>query len=165
MKSMSSSKKAYTLAEARRKMEYFCSYQERCHQEVREKLRGMRMIPEAVDRITVHLIQNDFLNEERFAMQYALGKFHTKKWGRNRIAFELRKREISKYNIKKALQQLEDKEYAATFETLSLKKWQQLSAESSSEKKKRKLYDYLTYRGWESDLIYPRINELARNNK
>lgn len=69
--------KAYTLTEAKRALENYCAYQERAHSEVVEKLRGMRMIPEAIDAVVDHLIQEDFLNEERFARAYVICKHHT----------------------------------------------------------------------------------------
>ena len=73
--------KAYSLEEAKRKLESYCAYQERCHKDVVEKLRGMKMIPEAIDQIATHLIQENYLNEERFARSFARGKFNIKKWG------------------------------------------------------------------------------------
>ena len=78
-------KPTYTLSEASRKLEYYCTYQDRCHQEVSMKLRQMNMIPEAIDHIMGHLIKQDYLNEERFARNYARGKFNNKHWGRIRI--------------------------------------------------------------------------------
>ena len=83
--------KSYTLEEARKKLEYYCTYQERCHQEVTRKLREMKMIPEAIDQIIVHLIKENFLNETRFAQSFARGKFRIKKWGKQRISNELKK--------------------------------------------------------------------------
>ena len=72
--------KTYTVDEAKAKMEYYCGYQERCHKEVRDKLTQMKMIPEAIDLILVHLIECNYLNEQRFAEQFTLGKFRIKKW-------------------------------------------------------------------------------------
>ena len=84
-------KKSYTLEEATRRLERYCAYQERCHQEVVQKLKELGMIPEAIDQIVVHLIGEGFLNEGRFAMAFAWGKFNQKYWGRNRIERELAK--------------------------------------------------------------------------
>ena len=113
---------SYTVEEASRKMERFCAYQERCHQEVLKKLREMRMIPEAIDHIMGHLISFDFLNEERFARSYARGKFRMKNWGRVRITHELKKREISPYVIRLALEELQEPEYSKALEGLAKKK-------------------------------------------
>ena len=141
-------------------MERYCTYQERCHKEVHEKLYEMRMIPAAVDQIIHHLIQNNFLNETRFAQAFARGKFRAKKWGRNRIVKELKLREISKFNIQIALDEIPADEYYKTFEALAEKRMRQLASEKNLQKKRKKLADYLFYRGWESELVYGKVNEL-----
>ncbi|MGK0127682.1 MAG: regulatory protein, partial [Candidatus Azotimanducaceae bacterium] len=84
------SQKSYTLEEAKRALERYCVYQDRCHKEVISKLYDCNMIPETHDIIIVHLIQHDFLNEERFSKSYARGKFRIKKWGKVRIVRELK---------------------------------------------------------------------------
>lgn len=151
--------KTYTVEEAKSKLEAFCAYQERCHKEVVAKLKQMRMIPIAVDAVVVHLIENGFLNEERFAKSFARGKFRYKNWGKNRIKNELRLREISSYNIKMALQEIDDDQYVATFHKLAEKKYAEIS-EKNKFKAQKKLADYLLYRGWESHWVYEKINEL-----
>ena len=91
--------KVFTVEEAKKKLEYYCSYQERCHDEVVTKLKSLGMIPQAIDHIIVHLIEHNFLNEERFACSFARGKHQIKHWGKIRITNELKFRSISKYNI------------------------------------------------------------------
>ncbi|NAS12613.1 regulatory protein RecX [Poritiphilus flavus] len=140
-------------------MERYCAYQERCHKEVRSKLTDMRMIPEAIDQIIAHLIQANFLNEERFARAFTRGKFNQKSWGRKRIVGELRLREISKYNIQKALTELNEEAYQAKLTELAQNKLDRIS-EKNTLKRKRKLADYLLYRGWEKHLVYEKIQEL-----
>ena len=153
--------KTYTVDEAKRRLERYCAYQERCHKEVQQKLYEMRMIPLAIDEIIDHLLRHNFLNETRFAQAFARGKFRTKKWGRNRIVNELKMRQISKFNIKIALKEIPDSEYIKTFEALAEKRLQQLSSEKNLQKKRKKLADYLFYRGWESELVYEKVNELS----
>lgn len=153
------SHKAYSLTEATKKLERYCAYQERCHKEVVEKLKGMRMIPEAIDQITTHLIQENFLNEERFSKSYARGKFTIKKWGKNRIVNELKLRQVSKFNIKSALAEINEEDYHRTLDELAKKRLTQIS-ETNVQKKKKKLADYLLYRGWESNLVYEKLKEL-----
>ncbi len=152
--------KTYTVEEAKRRIERYCVYQERCHKEVRQKLYEMRMIPIAIDEIIDHLLQHNFLNETRFSQAFARGKFRTKKWGRNRIVNELKLRQISKFNIKIALKEIPDSDYYKTFEALADKRLQQLASETNLHKKRKKLADYLFYRGWESELVYAKINEI-----
>lgn len=155
------SKKTYTVQEATRKLEHYCAYQERCHQEVRQKLVGMFMIPEAIDVIIVHLLEHNFLNEERFSKTYVRGKFKHKAWGRNRLAYELKKKDISKFNINIALLTITEEEYADYFNYLTEKRVA-LIKESNVYKKRKKFIDYFLYRGWESFLVYDKANELIK---
>ena len=152
--------RAYSIEEAKRKLEGYCAYQDRCHKEVAAKLREMRRIPEAIDQIVVHLIQENFLNEERFAQSFARGKFSIKKWGRNRIVSELKQRNISKYNIATALKEIDPEDYLKTLDALAEKRLAQIT-ERNPQKRKKKLADYLLYRGWESHLVYEKLKELV----
>lgn len=122
----------------------------------------MRMIPEARDQIIYHLLQHNFLNETRFSQAFARGKFRTKKWGKNRIVNELKLRNISTYNIKLALKEILEAEYLETFDKLSEKRLSQLVSEENIQKKRKKLADYLLYRGWESHLVYDKVNQLIK---
>lgn len=119
------------------------------------------MIPEAIDQIIAHLIQENYLNEERFAKSYARGKFNIKKWGRNRITNELKQRNITQYNINLALKEIDDGVYLETLDALANKRLEAIK-ETNVQKRKRKLADYLLYRGWESHLVYGKIQELFR---
>ncbi|MBT8305174.1 MAG: RecX family transcriptional regulator [Bacteroidia bacterium] len=121
----------------------------------------MNMIPEARNLIILHLMENNFLNEERFAKTYVRGKFRIKNWGRRRLTLELRKKGISKVNINLALKEIEESVYIEVFKDLSEKKAKSL-CESNRSKKKKKLHDYLIYRGWEPHLVYDRVNELIK---
>ena len=154
-------RKTYSIDEALLKLQKYCSYQERCHQEVQQKLKGMHMIPEAVDHIIVELIQNNFLNEERFAKTFVRGKFRIKKWGKHRLTLELKKRNVSKNNINQALSEIDEQEYIEVFHALAEKRCNSLF-ETNKLKKKKKLIDYLFYRGWESHLVYEKANELIK---
>lgn len=153
--------KTYSVDEAQKKLENYCAYQERCHKDVTDKLKNMRMIPEAIDQIIVHLIQNNYLNEERFAKAFARGKFRIKKWGRNRIIRELKFRQISPYAIKSGLAEIDLDDYYQTLHELTEKRISQVK-EINVYKKKKKIADYLLYRGWESNLVYEKINDLIK---
>ena len=152
-------KRTYTVDEAKKKLEYYCAYQERCHKEVKQKLQKMNMIPEAIDVIIVHLIKHNFLNEERFTKAFVRGKFNIKKWGKYRLTLELKKKDISKANINQAINEIEDENYYKTFNDLAEKHFLTLT-DKNKFKKKKKLVDYLLYRGWESHLVYEKASEL-----
>ena len=156
------SSKTYTVAEAQSRLEHYCAYQERCHKEVEQKLREMKMIPEAVEIIIGHLLQHNFLNESRFSQAFARGKFNHKKWGKRRIISELKFRNISEYNIKLALKEISEADYISTFHTLAEKRFDQLASEQNLQKKRKKFSDYLLYRGWESHFIYEKSRELIK---
>ena len=154
-------KKTYTLQEATKKLEHYCAYQERCHQEVKQKLVSMHMIPEAIDVIMIHLLEHNFLNEERFAKAYVRGKFKIKAWGRRRLAFQLKQKDVSKFNINQALEEISDEEYIGVFNDLTEKVAHTIK-ETNKLKKKKKFVDYFLYRGWESHLVYEKANELIK---
>ena len=120
----------------------------------------MGMIPLAINEIIGHLIQKNYLDEERFAKSFARGKFKTKKWGKKRIVNELKQRDITKYNINIALKEIDEQEYLKTLDNLAKKRLRQIS-ETNIQKRKRKLADYLLYRGWESHLVYGKLQELV----
>lgn len=153
--------KTYTVEEAKTKLESYCAYQERCHKEVQKKLKELRMIPEAVDQIIQHLIQENYLNETRFAQAFARGKFKNKSWGKNRITRELKLREISSFNIKIALKEITEHDYLSSFEALVEKRLTQLNSEKNLQKKKKKLVDYLFYRGWEPHLVWEKVANIT----
>ncbi|MEM8848016.1 MAG: regulatory protein RecX [Bacteroidota bacterium] len=151
----------FSVQEAQKKMERYCAYQERCHKEVEKKLKEMRMIPEAIDSIMGHLIQENYLNEERFARSFARGKFNIKKWGKNRIKNELKQRDISRFNVQLALKEIDEQDYSLTLDVLAKKRLAQIT-ETNIAKKRKKLSDYLLYRGWESQLVYEKVMELTK---
>lgn len=143
--------------EARLKIKNYCAYQERCHQEVIEKLYAMGLSSNTVDELTVELIRDNFLNEERFAKLFCRSKFNQKQWGRVRIEQALRAKDISDINIRTALKEIEEgyrQAFEALFDKLALE-----IKESDAEKKRQKLINQLLYRGWESHLIYERLSQ------
>ena len=156
---MNQKTKGYTVQEATKKIESYCAYQDRCHKEVVSKLKDMGMIPLAIDTIIAQLIEDRFLNEERFAKSFARGKFNIKKWGKNRIVRELKFRDISKYNITTALKEIEPEVYLTTLDNLAKKRLDQIT-DTNTQKRRKKLADYLLYRGWESHLVYEKLKEL-----
>ena len=150
---------SHSVIEALQIAKRYCAYQERCHQEVTKKLKSLNMIPEAIDHIIVKLIEEDFLNESRFAKTFVRGKFRIKHWGRNRLKAELRKKELSKFTINEAINEIDEAEYMDVFNTLAEKRLQAIK-DSNVMVRKRKLADYLLYRGWESQLVYDKVREL-----
>ena len=151
----------FTIKEATHKLEHYCAYQDRCHEEVVQKLRTMKMDADEIDRIIVQLITDNFLNEERFACSYARGKHLIKHWGKIRITNELKFRKISATLIKIALKEINDSDYFGMFDELADKHWETIS-QRNVMKKRKKFCDYFLRKGWENELIYQKVKELER---
>lgn len=146
---------------ARQRIENWCAYQERAQQETRNKLYEYGLHEADVEQIISELIGENFLNEERFAIAFAGGKFRIKKWGKIKIKLELRQRKVSDYCINKALKQIPDKDYFSTLETIILQK-SKLVKESNKIKKHYKLLQYASSRGYEKDLIVEVLKEIEK---
>lgn len=156
---MKENQKSYSVKEATVKLMQYCAYRDRCHKEVEEKLTDMRMIPAAKEQIIIQLMQEDFLNEERFARSFVRGKFRIKKWGKIKITQELKFKEVSAPIIKLGLTEIDQQKYIGTLYDIAEKKLTQLK-EPNPYKKKRKLIEFLLRRGYESALVYDVANEL-----
>jgi regulatory protein len=150
-------KKSFTVDELQKKMEYYCVYQDRCHQEVERKMTEYQLIPEAKEKILLHLMQHNFLNEERFSRSFARGKFRIKNWGKQRIVRELKNKNISNYNIKSALKEINEDEYLQTIYRITENRNNSIT-EKNIYKRKKKLQDFLLRKGYEYDLIFKIVN-------
>jgi len=145
--------------EIRTKMEYYCAYQERCYKEVEEKLYSFSRNQSEKDEILTYLIENNFINEERFAQSFVRGKHNYKLWGKNRIVNELKFRNISSRNIQTALKEIPENVYIENFHKLAEKNWESITA-PKGPKKNKKFVDFLLRKGYETNLIYEKLNEL-----
>jgi regulatory protein len=153
-------KKSLTVDEIKRKLELYCVYQDRCHKEVEQKMREYQLIPEARELILLSLMKENFLNEERFSKSYARGKFRIKSWGKQRIVRELKFRDISDYNIKTALKEIEEAAYLETIYRITENRNAVIS-EPNLSKRKKKLIDFLMRKGFENELIYKVVKEVV----
>lgn len=147
------------LPEIKNKIEHYCAYQERCHEEVISKLKSLKISFDQIDEYVAYLIENNYLNEERFACAFVRGKHNIKKWGKVRLINELKLRKISKFIIDKALKEISSETYFTTFNTLAEKEWDSIK-EKNIQKKKRKFCDFLLRKGYESSLIFEKMEEL-----
>ena len=141
-----------TPQQALQKIKAYCAYQERSHSEVKDKLYAYGLYKNEVENITGELIAENYLNEERFAVQFAGGKFRMKQWGRIKIVNELKLRKVSAYNIKIALQEIDENEYAAVLQKLAVAKWNSLKKEQHLNRE-AKTTRYLLQKGFELALI------------
>lgn len=145
-------KKQLTKEQALQKLRHYCRYQERCHSEVKEKMWLLRVKKTDHEELIASLIEDNYLNEERFAIQFARGKYRMKQWGRIKIRYELKQKKVSDYNIKKALQQIDETDYRQTLSTVAEKRYAELKNEQWLVRKKKTI-DYLLLKGFEYFLI------------
>lgn len=153
-------KKQLTKEQALQKLKHYCAYQERSHAEVKEKLYSMGVWASDRDQIISTLIEENYLNEERFAMAYAGGKFRVKQWGRVKIKYELKQKQVIEYCIKKAMKQIGEEEYYAVLKKLAAEKYASLKDEQYLVRKKKTM-DFLVQRGFETDLVSEVLKEIA----
>lgn len=146
--------------QAFQKAKYYCAYQERSHAEVQEKLYGLGLRKTTVEQLISRLIEGNYLNEERFAIQFAGGKFRMKKWGRVKIEYELKQKRISPYCIKKALNCIPEEDYKKTLHELVSAQWKKQKNEKNRFIKLRKTMDYVLQKGYERNQIMEYINQL-----
>jgi regulatory protein len=141
------------------KLKQYCAYQERCHSEVKEKLAGYGVYGKDADEIISTLVEENYLNEERFAIHFAGGRFRMKQWGKVKIKMEMKQKQVSDYCIKKALAAIDADDYLHTLHQLYDKKIATLRSEKNIFIKKKKLQTYLLQKGYESSLVNEWINK------
>lgn len=138
----------------------YCNYQERCHQEVKNKLYELGANTTEVNNLMADLIEANLLNEERYARAYARGKFRLKRWGRVKIVQELKRNRISEYCLKKAMTEIDSEEYYQTLVYLAGRKWSEWQKEKNLFIRKGKVFRYLVQKGFEADLVTDAMREV-----
>jgi len=152
-------KKSLTKEQALQKLRHYCSYQDRCHSEVKTKLYQLGISKKLYDEMIAELIQGNYLNEERFAIAFARGKFRMNHWGKRKIEYALKEKFISDYCIKKSLRLIPQKEYLEILEKLAKEKYESLKGEQYLVRKKKTI-DYLTGRGFEWELVKDALEDV-----
>ena len=147
--------------QAIQRIRHYCAYQERAQQEVRDKLYELGMTKDEVEEIMSDLIAENFLNEERFAVQFAGGHFRIKGWGKVKIQHALQQKRVSSYNIKIGLKAIDGDAYLKTLEQLATKKWNSLKGERGISRM-AKTYAFLHQRGFEPILYQPIVQKLYK---
>ncbi|WP_343304516.1 regulatory protein RecX [Chitinophaga niabensis] len=146
------------------KLRYYCAYQERCHVEVREKCWELGLRGEDIENAIAHLVEDGFLNEERYAKAYAGGKFRMQQWGRKKISMMLKQKQVSDYCIRKGLAEIDEEEYMQTLQQLAEKKYHLLRSEQYL-KRQYKTLQYLLQRGFEQELARAAIEQIAKKGE
>jgi regulatory protein len=149
-----------SLGSALQKIKHYCSYQERCHAEVRNKLYAFGLHKNEVEQLLVQLIEENFLNEERFSIAYAGGKFRMKQWGKEKIKYALQQKHVSDYCIRKALASINNTDYRKTFILVANTKLKALQNEKNIFIKKQKMKTFLQQKGFEIKAINEYLKEV-----
>jgi regulatory protein len=153
-------RKFLTKEQALQKLRQYCAYQERSHHEVQQKLYELGIHKLHHDEIISTLIEEDYLNEERFAKAFAGGKFRMKEWGRKKIYYALKEKKVSEYNIKQAMKEINEEDYFKNLKGLVEEKYESLKEELYLTRRKKTI-DYMIQKGYEFDLVTKALNELT----
>ena len=141
------------------KIQSYCLYQERCIKEVKNKLYSFKVSSKLAENIVEYLIDNDYLNEERYTKMFVQGKLRIKKWGRIKLKYELKLKGVDTNIIEDNINKINEEEYISYFNEFSTNKIKFLKG--SKDKKKRSFINYFTYRGWENSLIYQKLRDIS----
>jgi regulatory protein len=153
--------KYLTKEQALQKLRQYCGYQERSHYEVQQKLWDLGVRRAEHDEILSTLIEENYLNEERFAIQFAGGKFRMKNWGRKKIYYALKEKKVSEYSIRKAMKEINEEDYLKTLNKLAEKRYESLKSEQYLVRRKKTM-DYLLQKGYEPELVSGALKSLAK---
>jgi len=153
-----------SLDQALQKARHYCAYQERCHSEVKEKLYGLGLRKNDVEEALSRLIEDNYLNEERFAVQFAGGRFRLKHWGKIKIRYELKQKQVGEYCIKKALAAISEDDYDRTLSRLAEAEWESLKKEEPFIRR-QKAQASLTRKGYETDRIQAALAQIQMKEK
>lgn len=157
-------RKHLTNDQALQKIRHYCAYQERCHAEVKEKLYAYGIRRKDAEVIICSLIEENFLNEERYTKSFARGKFRMNQWGKQKIKYQLKQKNVSTYCIEKAMSEIDEKIYREVLQKLARAKWDTLN-EKNIFVKKRKILNYLVQKGFESEFVHQAISNLSSTSK
>lgn len=139
----------------------FCAYQERTHKEVRNKLYELEVSGDESEAIITWLIENNYLNEERFARLFAGSKFRQKKWGRIKIRQELKMRGVSDHCLKAGMSEIDVDDYMVTLQEVIEKKSKDIK-DSNKLIIKQKLVKFALSRGFENDLVFDEVSRFLK---
>lgn len=159
---MAKTPKELSIIEARQKIYAYCAYQERTHQEVKNKLFQFGLHSNEVDELLSHLIIEGYLNEERFARAFVGGKFRVKKWGRLKIMHELEARGLTSNCIRSGMKEIDESDYIKTLTSILTKKAELLS-DKEHFTKREKLAKYGIQKGFESELVWKYVKNLVKD--
>lgn len=145
-------KEKLTKDKALQKLRHYCRYQERCHSEVKNKLFELGVDKNGQDEIIMDLVEENYLDEQRFALAFTTGRFALKQWGRKKIQYALKEKKVNEESISKAIEQLDETDYVGVLRKLGTEKYSSLKNEQYLIRRKKTM-DYLMQKGYEIELV------------
>ena len=153
------SKRVYDIKVATDRLKDYCAIQDRCQWDVIQKMREWGLLEVTQNHLLELLIQEHYVDEERYSRSFCRGKFRIKKWGKRKITNELKKKGISDVCITNGLEEIDDIEYLEELDNICQKKKDSIN-EKNHFIKKKKIATYLINKGYESDLVWDKLREL-----
>ena len=144
------------------RLEKYCSYSEKCKSDIVKKLYEWKVFHNH-DEIINHLIDHNYINEERYALLYCMGKFNSRRWGKIKISNYLLKKGIKNEDIQNAITQISDEKYNKSLTDLINYKSNQIS-DNNIYNKNSKIAKYLYQKGYELDLIWKKIKIISEDH-
>jgi regulatory protein len=157
-------KEKLTKDQALQKLRHYCRYQERCHSEVKNKLSELGVNKDEQDEMIMSMIEEDHLDEERFALAFTAGRFKMKQWGRKKIQYALKEKMVNEESIQKAIRQIDETNYIQVLKKLAKEKYSSLKNDPYLVRKKKTL-DYLMQKGFEVNLIKTIVEDFTKENQ
>ena len=151
--------KIYDVKIVKERIRHYCAVMDRCQYQVITKLKSYGVSDTLANEILIELIQDKYLDEERFARSFCSGKFKIKRWGRKKIAFELSKLKVPKSCVLLGLLEIDEADYKDVIKHLVNKKMVLLKDKNTYLRKKR-VVDYLLRKGYESELVWSYVHKL-----
>lgn len=111
------------------------------------------------EKLLKQLKEEELIDDQRFANAFVRGKFRVNRWGRNRITYELRARQLSEPVISIALREIDEEQYLDTIRTLIIKKNQEINP-GKTVNKREKIINFVVGKGFESDLVLRMIQSI-----
>jgi len=156
---MNSTKNQLTFQEALLRAQKLCSAEEKCKSDVRKKLFDWGINSENTEKVIAQLLQENFIDERRFAKAFSKDKMRLNKWGKIKIAFELNQKKLPRNVIQEAVSLIDEAEYLEVLKKETLKKLRSLN-DKDPFVMKGKLHRFASSKGFENEVIFKVLDEV-----
>lgn len=144
--------------------ERYCANEEQCRTSVRKKLSDWGASIELSGKIVNRLIDQGYIDEKRYARAYVSAKLRTQKWGRLKVVYQLRTKQVPPKYITEALSEIPEDEYRRILLDVANTKWKTYDDSEPNAKRRSKLITFLASRGYEAAEIQIVIQDHFTND-